>query len=71
MNASVCFLRMNKSQTNSVQYYHAPLWVRSGIGSQHSPERSILSCISCLQQLHVKRGQVAVDVFEMHMIPNK
>ena len=32
--------------------------------SQHSPERSILSCITCLQQLHVKRGQVIVDVFE-------
>jgi len=38
--------------------------VRSAIRSQHFPERSILSCISCLKQLHVKRGQVIVDVFE-------
>jgi len=38
-----------------IQYYHAPVWVCSAIWSQHSPESSFLSCISCLQQLHVKR----------------
>lgn len=30
---------------------HQPLWVHSAIQSQLSPERLILSCIFCLQQL--------------------
>jgi len=38
-----------KTCQSNISMHHCPLWVRSAIRSRHSPERSILSCISCLQ----------------------
>jgi len=44
--------------TSQYRYQLASLRVRSAMFSQHLPERSILSCISCVCQLHVKRWEI-------------
>jgi len=47
---------------NPIHYKHAPLSVFSATRCQQPPVTLILSCISCLQEPHVKRGQVVSDV---------
>ena len=37
-------------------------WVRSSVQGQQPPERSVLSCISCLGSPHIKEGQTVGDV---------
>ena len=40
------------------QYELAPLRLRSAMFSQHPPEGSILSCVSCISQIHLKWWEV-------------
>jgi len=47
-----------------VQYQRAPLWVHSTVWGQQPWETSTLSFMSCLQQSHVKCGQVISEILK-------